>query len=159
MIVWWTKNRRLHLVWPILGLKNRERKKSERGKRERATKGEKHLLFPSRGVFFFLTNSEQRWRFYFFLFLSVLLLSSCHRGGGRFLYSRLFLNRFKLERIFSQIQINRHAGGVPGPWEPKGEAVLVLESIQLSPLLCFLPATSAFVTVCWRRGPLGWPWW
>lgn len=70
-----------------------------------------------------------------------------------------FLNRFKLERIFSQIQINRHAGGVPGPWEPKGEAVLVLESIQLSPLLCFLPATSAFVTVCWRRGPLGWPWW
>lgn len=92
---------------------------------------------------------------FFFLFLSVLLLLSCHRGGGRFLYSRLFLNRFKLERIFSQIQINRHAGGVPGPWEPKGEAVLVLESIQLSPLLCFLPETSAFVTVCWRPGPFG----
>lgn len=67
------------------------------------------------------------------------------------------LNHFKLERIFSQIQINRHAGGVPGPWEPKGEAVLVLESIQLSPLLRSQPATSAFVAVFWRRGPLGWP--
>lgn len=124
------------------------------------------MLFLSRSfsfsffLSFFLSFLKNKFRTemsdFFFLFVC-LFLSSCLGGGGFCMVDSL--NHFKLERIFSQIQINRHAGGVPGPWEPKGETVLVLESIQLSPLLCFLPARSAFVTVCWRRGPLGWPWW
>lgn len=33
--------------------------------------------------------------------------------------------------------------------------MLVLESIQLSPLLCCLPAVSALVTVCWLSRSFG----
>lgn len=52
-----------------------------------------------------------------------------------------FFNHFKLERLFSQIQINHHAGGVPVHRDRKEK--LVPESVQLSPHLCVCPVGPA----------------
>lgn len=127
----------------------RERKRERGEKRERATKGKKH--FPLQEFFLFKQIPKGDGGFIFFssfFFFCLFCFCCLVIMVVAFVQSTLFLNRFKLERIFSQIQINRHAGGVPGPWEPKGEAVRVLESIQWSRLLCCLPTTTALVAVC-----------